>query len=166
MKKIFDPIKFLKKLEEEDTDVVTLFNLIGTKDARNKGFSWVSLAQGGKPKTMKNVFEETPKHENIDGDYDLDKILEEKVEKSQQNTPPPIVNSRDPNMFSSFPEYNPCPGFLDFVCRVDGKPCIYTINDYKSCGKFSLASGSVDPNLMQIPVGRENDMAYVMNYRA
>jgi hypothetical protein len=73
-------------------------------------------------------------------------------------------NNKDPQIVSSNPEFNMCPAFTggkeSGICRVSGRPCIYSNADYKNCGLYELAK-SGDPNLtFQIPFGRENSLEY------
>lgn len=75
------------------------------------------------------------------------------------------ANHLNPAIVSSDPQFNPCPAYLQNVCRVDGRPCPYSAMDYKECGKYYLAS-SGDPELMEITPGREASPEYKLGLRA
>ena len=101
-------------------------------------------------------------------DKKSEKKKEPKKEEEKESPAPkaPVeANQRDPNMVSTDPEFNPCPAYLMGICRVDGHPCQFSILDYRDCGKYFLAS-SGDPDLMEIPVGREQDPSYAQGRKA
>jgi hypothetical protein len=78
---------------------------------------------------------------------------------------PVEANHLNPAIVSSDPQFNPCPAYLNNVCRVDGRPCPYSAIDYKECGKYYLAS-SGDPELFEIMPGRETSPEYQLGLKA
>ena len=85
-------------------------------------------------------------------------------EQTPQQAPPLETNGRDPNVVSSDPAFNPCPAYMQGVCRVDGRPCVYSIVDYRECGKYSLATTG-DSQLFEIPPGREGAPEYIQGIK-
>jgi hypothetical protein len=84
---------------------------------------------------------------------------------TEQPQGPVEANHLNPAIVSSDPQFNPCPAYLQNVCRVDGRPCPYSAMDYKECGKYYLAS-SGDPELFEITPGREASPEYQLGLKA
>lgn len=165
---------FQKIIEDISVDPNTLTSMIINK--RIKGYVWPEQVRNNTPQI--DVYKLNPKIAFDFGRFFIESIEEAKKEKKaskkettkeepkqEQQIPPPETNQRDPNMMSTDPNFNPCPAYLMGVCRVDGRPCPFSILDYKECGKYFLASTG-DPNLMDVPVGREQDPAYAQGRNA
>lgn len=75
------------------------------------------------------------------------------------------TNAEDPNVFSTNPELNACPAFINGICRVDGRPCPFDNTDWRDCGKARLAT-SGKPDLFEIPPGRENEPEYLLGIKS
>jgi len=176
-----------KPLPEDDgTDPLTLFNLITAHDARKTGFNWVHQ-QNTRPKTAEDIFSETPAEVDKVGGFVkdpppfIDSLAEASKKKPTEKAPAPAeaqspgnatqpqapieANHLNPAIVSSDPQFNPCPAYLQNVCRVDGRPCPYSAMDYKECGKYYLAS-SGDPELFEITPGREASPEYQLGLKA
>ena len=172
--------------EDDGTDPLTLTNLILAHDARQEGFNWISAANGGQRKSFHVIGMEGRQQASLVGDYNKNPsqgahqqpVLEAGQEQQtqpqqgqdpgqnqQQQQQPVEANSQNPQIFSSEPQFNPCPAFLMGACRVDGRPCPYSYMDYKECGKFYLAS-SGDPELFEISPGREQSLEYQLGIKS
>jgi hypothetical protein len=75
------------------------------------------------------------------------------------------ANNLDPTVVSSDPKFNACPAYLQSMCRIDGRPCPFSNIDKTECGKYYLA-GSGDPQLFEIPPGREDSQEYQQGIKA
>lgn len=53
-------------------------------------------------------------------------------------------------------KFNPCPAYLDGFCRVDGRACLYSIDTYQDCPKYTNALKMPNTQLA-IPKGTEDD---------
>ena len=155
--------------EDASVDPNTLTNMILGKDMKNMGYDWVEQVRNNKE--PEDIYKMAPAlafsldHFITEAKKDEKKEEKKDNKKSDKQEAPPEANQRDPNMISSDPNFNPCPAYLYGICRVDGRPCPFSILDYKECGKYFLASSS-DPDLMEIPVGREQDPSYAMGRKA
>lgn len=164
--------------EDISVDPNTLTNLILNKNMVKTGFNWVEQVKNNID--VEDIYKLAPILAFSCGDFIRETLYEvkksDKKEKEEERkapeeakkeavTPQPEANQRDPNMFSSDPNFNACPAYLMGICRVDGSPCPFSNLDYRECGKYFLAS-SGDPNLMEIPVGREQDPSYAMGRKA
>lgn len=146
------------RLLEDDGDMLALFNMIYNRDARNLGYNWVKQAHG--LTDIRKIFNLMPQTAFVGG---ANYVTEE--EQVDPATVPVEHNERDPRIQSTDPEFNPCAAFYGAqdgpsVCRVTGKPCLFTIKDYTSCGIRTHAL-SGNPEYWQIPFGKEQDIAYV-----
>jgi hypothetical protein len=162
--------KWFKDLQVEDTDnPIQMSNLILDKDMRQQGNNWVE----GSPRTttIKKIFAIAPQLSFMVGDYIRENL--EEAEKKTQEEAPPETNTRDPRIFSSNPQFNGCPGYLNGVCRVNGRPCTWSnfnkngepVNEYTMCGVYHLAQ-SGDPALFTIEPGMENSQWYALGNKA
>jgi len=150
-KKINDLIT--KNLKEDDgTDPLTLTNTILAHNMKKTGFDWVK--QVSRQTTVDRIFYDAKKEADNEGEYKLEEAVRE------QQPMPVETNDKDPNIQSTDPQFNSCPAYLNGVCRVNGKPCVYSNADYKECGVYNLAKTGM-PVLFEIPFGKENDMAYI-----
>jgi hypothetical protein len=167
----------LKIVEDISIDPNTLTNMILNKSMIKSGYNWVEQVKNNVD--QEDIYKMAPVLANSMGDFiretlqeaekdkkDKDKEDKGSKDKKEQKPQQPVEsNQRDPNMISSDPEFNPCPTYLFGICRIDGRPCPFSILDYKDCGKYFLA-GSSDPDLMEIPVGREQDPSYAQGRKA
>jgi hypothetical protein len=159
--------------ESDQTDPLTLTNLILNKDAKDHGFDWVRQRPGGPAKNQEDLLQNEPPEKAFItvGEYEVDPpVVQTKTEAMEQpnsaansmtNTTAPGIeaNNLDPTIVSTDPKFNVCPAYLQSMCRIDGRPCPYSNLDYKECGKYYLA-GSGDPQLFEIPPGRETSVEY------
>ena len=149
--------------EDDGTDPLTLSNLINAHDARKEGFNWIKSQQGGQGKSVKQIFNDGLEDAGQEGAYLTDAPKEDVQEASgnlEQET-----NNTNPEIRSSDPEFNPCPTFLEGICRIDGRVCAYSIVDYKEWGKYYLAL-SGNPVLFELPLGREDTQEYQQGIKA
>jgi hypothetical protein len=174
-----------KPLPEADVDPLTLVNLILNHDARKQGLDWVHYGPG-RSKSQEEVFTiEPPKIAFVTpGVFIKDDpvpVAEAMAAPSSAATSPtssqqagagnatPSIgveaNNLNPTIKSSDPKFNPCPAYLQSMCRIDGRPCPYSAIDYKECGKYYLA-GSGDPELFEISPGREQSQEYQIGIKA
>ena len=160
-----------KKIPESDqTDPLTLTNLILNKDAKKQGYDWVHYGPG-RAKSQEDLLQNEPPKEAFVtvGEYELSPPTVQTEAMTQPNsaasamtnTAPPGIetNNLDQTIMSSDPKFNVCPAYLQSMCRIDGRPCPYSNLDYKECGKYYLA-GSGDPSLFEISPGRESSQEY------
>jgi hypothetical protein len=163
----------VKNIKEDDgTDPLTLMNLILAKDAKNMGYDWDSKADNNK--SEEDVFTDALARQGVQ-DYERDEEpimvtqatedVQQDQQAQQQQQVPMEQNNKDPNVMSTDPMFNPCPAFLQGICRVDGRPCAYSAMDYKECGKYFLAS-SGDPQLFEVPPGREQSQEYIQGIKS
>lgn len=163
--------------EDDGTDPLSLFNMIMNKDMEGYGSNWISRDLQPKrrrktnPKQVladapinidKTEFTLDPDMEVFDNEEDKKKKKKKKKVEEADQTGEPIeieTNAKDPNVVSSSPDYNVCPAFMMGVCRIDSKPCLFSSLDYKTCGKYYLASTG-DPELFDISPGREQSPEY------
>lgn len=149
--------------EDDGLDPLTLANLINAHDMRKVGFNWVKRPQGGQGKSVNQIFDDGIEDAGREGEYtkeSSENVVQEASADLGQET-----NNNNPEIRSTDPEFNPCPAFLEGICRVDGRPCAYSVVDYKECGKFYLAT-SGNPDLFEIPLGRENSQEYQQGIKA
>lgn len=163
--------------ESDQTDPLTLTNLILNKDARKQGYDWVHYGPG-RSKSQEDLLQNEPPKEAFVtvGEYEIDPpVVQVKTEAMEQpasaassmtNTQPLGIeaNNLDQSVVSTDPKFNVCPAYLQSMCRIDGRPCPYSNIDYKECGKYYLA-GSGDPQLFEIPPGREQSQEYAQGVK-
>jgi hypothetical protein len=156
--------------EGDNTDPISLTNIILDKSMIDTGFNW---SAGSKQDVkIKDVFSAAPALSFMVGDF-IREQLEEAEQKAKEQTPPVESNSRDPRIVSTNPEFNACPTFLNGVCRVNGRPCTWSNFDkegnmsmnYNKCSIYPLASGG-DPVLFTIELGAEANEYYALGNRA
>src|ERR1035437_370221 len=79
-------------------------------------------------------------------------------------------NKVDSRICSSASQINNCPAFFlkdqqsAPICRVTNRVCIYMNSDYKNCGVYNTASTS-DPNIFELPFGKEATYSYLMGIK-
>lgn len=151
-------------VEDDGTDALTLHNLINAHDMRKEGFNWIKVPQGGQGKSVEQIFDDGVKDAGREGDFLTDPPKKENVQEASSNLGQE-TNNTNPAISSSDPEFNPCPAFLEGICRIDGRPCAYSVVDYRECGKFYLAT-SGNPDLFELPLGRENTQEYQQGIKA
>jgi hypothetical protein len=164
--------KWFNDVVDEDitVDPISLTNMILDKNLRQGGFDW--SAGSRQDVSIKDIFKVAPSLSFMVGDF-IREQLEEAEQKSKEETPPPETNSRDPRIFSTNPEFNACPAFLNGVCRVNGRPCNWSnfapsgepTMDYNKCSIYPLASGG-DPALFTIELGAEANQYYALGKKA
>lgn len=161
MSDIKDPLP-----EGEAVDPLTLTQLILNHDAKNVGYNWVHQKKG-RPDSAEEIFAEPPKEAFVTvGEYETDPPAPKKEGVTEAVSDGGVeTNNLNPAVMSSDPKFNPCPAFLEDICRVDGRPCPYSAVDFKQCGKYYLAS-SGDPELFEISPGRENSQEYQQGIKA
>lgn len=174
-----------KPLPEADADPLTLFNLILNHDAKKHGLDWVHYGPE-RAKSQEEVFAtEPPQFAFVTpGVFVKDppeQVAEAMVAPTSAATSPTSTqqagagnatpstgieaNNLDPTVVSTDPKFNPCPAYLQSMCRIDGRPCPYSALDFRECGKYYLA-GSGDPQLFEIPPGREASQEYQQGIKA
>lgn len=170
--------------ESDGTDPLSLVNLILNKDARKSGYDWTHYGPGRAKSQEETLAIEPPQEAFVTpGVYEKDAppapVAEAMVAPGTAATPPvsaqssisgmaPVgieANNLNPAIVSSDPKFNPCPAYLQSMCRVDGRPCPYSAIDYKECGKYFLAV-SGDPELFEISPGREQSQEYQTGTKA
>lgn len=137
------------------------------KSMEGYGTNWISRDLQPKRRrktTPKQVLADAPSNINkteFTLDPDMEVFDKKKVDEDVQYGEPVEIeaNAKDPNIVSTSPDYNVCPAFMMGVCRVDSKPCLFSSLDYKTCGKYYLASTG-DPELFDISPGREQSPEY------
>ena len=171
--------------EHDPVDPYTLTNLILNHNMKTTGYDWTT--QAGKKIDVETIFANAPKEVDRMGGFKLDEATkirkkskskprkkttqkamaqqepaqtDPQQEQPQTSQPEIEVNANDPNIQSSNPEFNLCPAYLNGICRVNGKPCVYSNLDYKDCGIYTLAKSGI-PALFEISPGKENDMSYI-----
>lgn len=173
----------IKKLPEDDgTDPLSLSNLILNKDMRKTGFNWTHYGPS-RPKSAEEtlVTEPIANASVTPGVFVQEAVAEAMVAPASAATSPTSTqqagagnatpaagleaNNLNPAIMSSDPKFNPCPAYLQSMCRIDGRPCPYSAIDYKECGKYYLA-GSGDPELFEISPGREQSPEYQQGIKA
>lgn len=165
--------RWLKDVKEDLTvDPNTLLNIIQDGSMVNTGFNWISGSK--KNTTPVKIYAAAPQLSFMLGDFIREELEEaEKKATSQYDEVVPEANSRDPRIMSTNPDFNACPAFLNTVCRVDGRPCMWSnFNkngeanaEYKQCSKYNLATGG-DPALFSVEVGMENSERYALGVRS
>lgn len=159
----------MSTFDEEAVDPLTLSNLILNKDMEGFGMNWIAVSQQPLER-----FKTTPQQLTADyipnmekTEYTLDPSMEVMKTIKEEEAPQPSfeANTKNPNVMSSNPDFNPCPAFMLGICRVDSKPCLYSAMDYKSCGKYYLASTG-DPELFDVNPGREQSLEYQSGIKA
>ena len=197
MRSVKDFVDSIFDMKESDqTDPLTLFNLIVRHDARHMGYNWgtpwkqVTPAEilqtpmpmqgpGGYVTEAKKKAEEgqqrdaqTPQN----GGQENSAVPQQNMQQGQQvqTTTGEVIdvefNKVNPAAFSSLPQVNNCPAFFmkDMqsapICRVTNRVCIYMNSDYKNCGVYNTASSS-DPNIWELPPGKEGTYAYIMGLK-
>lgn len=159
MKNKFDDLIKDTLDEMGDPDPITLTNQILNHSMHTHGFDWTS--QAGKQISVEKIFDNAPLEVDMVGDFKRDlEEAEQATEQPQEAPQEAEVNSTDPSVQSTDPGFNMCPGYLNGVCRVNGKPCVFSNADYKDCGIYTLAKSGI-PTLFEIPPGKENDMSYI-----
>jgi hypothetical protein len=173
-----------KPLPEDDgTDPLSLSNLILNKDMRKTGFNWTHYGPS-RPKSAEEtlVTEPIANASVTPGVFVQEEVAEAMVAPQSAATAPVAsqsaantggaaptmgieANNLNPAIVSSDPKFNPCPAYLQSMCRIDGRPCPYSVIDYKECGKYYLA-GSGDPELFEISPGREQSPEYQQGIKA
>jgi hypothetical protein len=162
--------------ESDQTDPLTLTNLILNKDARKSGYDWVHYGPG-RSKSQEDLLQnEPPKEAFITvGEYEIDPpvvtVTTEAMEEPNsaasaitKSDPNIITNNLDVTVVSSDPKFNECPAYVQSICRVDGRPCPFSNIDCRECGKFYLAT-SGDPALFELPPGREQSQEYAQGIK-
>lgn len=144
-------------LDHEMVDPITLSNTILNHSMRRQGYEWIN--QAPHPIDQKEVLDAGPFLFNKSGGF--------KLSEGKEETPqvPVETNVHDPAVQSTDPQFNACPAYLNGVCRLTGKPCVFSNKDYKDCGIYHLAKTGI-PNLFEIPPGKENDQAYIHGTKA
>lgn len=165
--------KWLKDVQEDITvDPTSLMNIIQDGSMINTGFNWINGSK--RNVTPVKVYAAAPKLSFMLGDFIRESLEEaDKQAKSQYDAVVPEANSRDPRITSTHPDFNNCPAFLNTVCRIDGRPCMWSnfnktgenSAEYKQCSKYNLATGG-DPDLYTIEVGMENSERYALGTRS
>ena len=165
--------RWLKDVTEDITvDPTTLLNIISDKSMINTGWNWIAGSK--RNVTPVKVYAAAPKLSFMLGDFIRETLDEaEKKAESQYDAVAPEANSRDPRITSTNPDFNACPAFLNTVCRVDGRPCMWSnfnkegqpSAEYKQCAKYNLATGG-DPALFSVEVGMENSERYALGSRS
>lgn len=165
----------MKKIDEDDgTDPLTIYNIVQGHDMRRQGFNWTDYQKDRKHKKVPEIFNDALEKLDTDSSFEVDNpVVKESVDEMRITTPrvtfagavPNLTgdseaNSTDPSVKSTDPKFNACPAFLHQVCRVDGRPCAFSNADYSECGKYYLAA-SGDPELFEIPFGRESAFEYI-----
>ena len=150
--------------EEDGTDPLTLHNLINAHDMRKEGFNWIKPQQGGQGKSVEQIYVDGIVDAGREGDFLTEPPKKEHVQEASSELGQE-ANNNNPEIRSTDPEFNPCPTFLQGICRIDGRPCAYSIVDYKECGKYYLAL-SGNPDLFELPLGRENSQEYQQGIKA
>ena len=145
----------MKNFNEEDIDPLSLTNLILRRDYRvgGSGLGWARnwirderyVSPNGIMQDAAATFGKTD-----------DIILEAK--KNLQKAPVE-TNQINPEIFSTDPAINVCSAYINSCCRVNGRPCLFTNQDYKECGIYNIAQ-STDPELFEIGPGVEQSFAY------
>jgi hypothetical protein len=181
--------------EDDGTDPLTLTNFILAHDARKSGFNWThygvhpdkteeelfadaaedafvedeyTLDEAKKKKKVKKVKKSKKKKKaQKPAEKETSPVApqQEPTPEKQLTQPRVETNTEDPNVFSTNPEMNMCPAFIDGICRVDGRPCPFDNTDYRDCGKYRLAS-SGKPELFEIPPGREAAPEYLLGIKS
>jgi len=154
--------------ENDGVDPLTLSNMILNKDMEGYGMNWINASQQPTERRKTNPIQLTADYvPNIPKtDYTLDPSMEVmKTLKEDAVQQPVEANTKNPNVMSTNPDYNPCPAFLLGICRVDSKPCLFSALDYKTCGKYYLASTG-DPEMFDVNPGREQAPEYQFGIRA
>ena len=162
-------------LREEDIDPLSLTNLLLRHDYRigGSGIGWAkNWVKDDRSVTANQIMQYSARLFGTTDDIILedqpptptptgtpDRVASAEQPQGQVDQQIPERNQINPEMFSTDPEYNPCPAFMSNICRVDGRPCLFTIQDFTECGKRNLAK-SADPELMEIPPGREQSFEY------
>src|SRR3974390_3228988 len=153
--------------EDDGSEPLTITNFILAHDARKWGYDWTNYVDHEKPikaiftDAQDDAFDED---EYVLDEAKKKKKKVKKVKKSKkrkkkasrktspvasqeeqpvsrlelERQPNVETNSEDPNVFSSNPEINRCPAFINGICRVDGRPCPFDNMDYRDCGKYRL----------------------------
>lgn len=186
---------FINKVFEDDvkeadnTDPLTLVNLIIRKDARHQGYNWGSPINQVTPEqilqtpmpmqgpgsfvteAIKEVNDELKKKVSTTGAVQEDsQTPEAQVQTTTGEMIQVEFNKHDPNAHSSLPQVNNCPAFFmkdqqsSPICRVTNRVCIYMNSDYKNCGIYNTASTG-DPGTWELPPGKENTYAYLMGLK-
>lgn len=57
---------------------------------------------------------------------------------------------------STAPDFNPCPGYWNGWCRLDGRVCLYNIKTYTECPKYTAVK-SAPAELLKIRPGEEDN---------
>lgn len=151
--------------EDDGLDPLTMANLINAHDMRKEGFNWIKSPQGGQGKSVQQIFKDGIIDAGREGDFLTDPPKKEVQVQEASSNLDQEANNTNPEIRSTDPAFNPCPTFLEGICRIDGRPCAYSIVDYKECGKYYLAQ-SGNPDLYELPLGRENSQEYQQGIKA